>query len=261
MVVGRYVDDGVSGRNALAKRTGGAELLAAAEAHLFDELWVYDPSRLGRNLADMATTVDRLHGLGITIWSVTRGRLDKFQFKLMALLAEDEADRKKVDCANGMNRAAREGRYTGGVVPYGYRVEGVKPNAYLVPDEQTVGVSSSPADVIRHIYQRSAVEGWSCRRIADELNAFGVPTMPSWTDGASVRRTPRGSGGADGSSSFFTKPPTVANFSTGDAATATGRSSQPRVEPLVSDEVSGKPPRQPSHATAATGARMVATTC
>ncbi len=76
-----------------------------------------------------------------------------------------------------MNEAARQGRYCGGIVPYGYRAEGHKNTSHLVPaEEKQLGSPMSEAEVVRHIYRRLAADGFSCRRVADELNILGVPT-------------------------------------------------------------------------------------
>ena len=44
----------------------------------------------------------------------------------------------------------------------------------------------SAADVVRRIYDHLAVDGWSCPRIAEEFNSFGIPTSYR-RDGRGVR--------------------------------------------------------------------------
>lgn len=88
--------------------------------------------------------------------------------------------------ADGMDRCAREGRYVGGIGPFGYRVAGVKPHARLEPDETPLSGGSSAAAVVRWMYERVALDGWSCREVADELNVLGVPTHYA-RDGRGVR--------------------------------------------------------------------------
>ena len=78
--------------------------------------------------------------------------------------------------AEGMNRAAKEGRYTGGIVPLGYTVAGDRGARRLVPDDSPMWAGLSAADVVRRIYNHLAVDGWSCKRIADEFNSLGIPT-------------------------------------------------------------------------------------
>ena len=85
-----------------------------------------------------------------------------------------------------MNRAAKEGRYTGGIVPLGYSVSGDRGFRRLVPDDSPMWAGLSAADVVRRIYDHLAVDGWSCVRIATEFNSLGVPTSYR-RDGRGVR--------------------------------------------------------------------------
>ena len=71
---------------------------------------------------------------------------------------------------------AKEGIWLGGIVPYGYRVEGQKKQARLVVSEsQLMGTSYTEAGVIRLVYKLLAVEQWSCVNIAEYLNSLGIP--------------------------------------------------------------------------------------
>ena len=75
-----------------------------------------------------------------------------------------------------MNRAAREGRYTGGIVAFGYRAEDQKAGRRLVPDRSILWADRSAADLVREMYERVALRSQSCRTIALGFNAMGVPT-------------------------------------------------------------------------------------
>jgi site-specific DNA recombinase len=62
-------------------------------------------------------------------------------------------------------------------VPYGYQVLGQKKQARLALSESLLpGLELSEADVVRLIYRLLAEEGYSWIRIAEHLNALGVPT-------------------------------------------------------------------------------------
>jgi len=185
-IVHRFTDDGVSGMKPLDERPGGRALLAAAEAGEFDELWLYKLDRLGRNLADTAATGRRLEGLNVSVITLREGRLTPFMFDLFATLAQNEHRVFHERTADGLETAAREGRYTGGVTALGYRIEGVKRSARPVPDETLMWADLTAADVVRRIYNWIALDGWSCRRVATELNALGVPT-PCAREGTGVR--------------------------------------------------------------------------
>jgi hypothetical protein len=75
-----------------------------------------------------------------------------------------------------MARAAREGRYIGGIVPLGFKVVGHKQTARMEPCEEIMWADLSEAGVVRRIYNHLAIDGWSCVRIAREFNDLGIPT-------------------------------------------------------------------------------------
>jgi site-specific DNA recombinase len=185
-LVGRYVDDGVSGVVPLAERPDGRRLLADAAAHRFEELWVYKVDRLGRDAVDLLVVRRRLDALGITLVSVVEGRPDLLGYDVQAVVADHYRREFARRSADGMARAAREGRYTGGIVPFGYRIEGHKQTAHLVPDHTIIWADRSAAAVVRDIYERLALGGQSCPTIARELNELGVPTHYA-RDGRGVR--------------------------------------------------------------------------
>ncbi len=73
----------------------------------------------------------------------------------------------------GANKAAREGKWLGGIVPYGYRVND---DGYLeVNNDPIPGFDVSEADVVSMIYRLTVEKGWSTIKIADYLNLLGIP--------------------------------------------------------------------------------------
>ena len=175
-LVSRYVDDGVSGTIPLAERPDGRRLLADAAAGRFEEIWVYKVDRLGRDAVDLLIVRRRLDALGIALVSVVEGQPDLLGYDVQAVVADHYRREFARRSADGMNRAAREGRYTGGIVPFGYRVEGHKATARLVPDDAVVWADRSAADLVRDMYERLALRAQSCRLIARDFNAAGIPT-------------------------------------------------------------------------------------
>jgi site-specific DNA recombinase len=186
VIVGDYADDGVSGTTPLEDRPAGSRLLADARAGLIEEVWVYKLDRLGRDLIELAIARRTLVGLGIRLVSALEGEPDDFMFDIQSAVAANERRVFLRRTAHGMSRAAREGRYTGGIVPFGFRVEGVKQDARLAPDETVVWADRSAADLVRDIYERLALKGQSCRTIARDFNAAGIPTHYA-RDGRGVR--------------------------------------------------------------------------
>ncbi len=174
-LVQRYVDDGVSGTIAMSGRPAGARLLADARKGLFEEVWVYKIDRLGRDDVDPLIVWRELESHGITVYSVTEGVSRPLDYAIRVAIAAEELRTFKARSAAGMERALREGRYTGGIVPFGYRVEGERQTARLAVDDEVIWANLTAGAIVRWVYAWS-FRGWSDRRIADELNALGVPT-------------------------------------------------------------------------------------
>jgi site-specific DNA recombinase len=184
--VDRYADDGVSGMIPLASRPHGGRLVRDAAVGRVDAIIVYKVDRLGREAIDVMGTKRLLLSLGIRLLSVVEGEPDLLGYDVQAVVGDHYRREFLRKSADGMARAASEGRYTGGVIPYGFRVEGLKQNARLVPDETHVSESLTAAGVVRRIYDRLGLGQVSCGIVADELNALGVPTHYA-RDGRGIR--------------------------------------------------------------------------
>lgn len=175
-----YVDDGVTGMRELRDRPEGARLLADAAAHKFDRVIVYKLDRLGRgdDARNVLNAVYGLRDLGVAVVSLTESidtSTPAGELFLTMLAGFASFDRKVFleRSRLGTERIAKMGKYVGGVVPYGYRVQ----DGYLVPSDDPIpGLDMSEVEVIRLIYRLSAEDGWSCIRIADYLHGLGVPT-------------------------------------------------------------------------------------
>ncbi len=175
-LVKRYTDNGISGTIPMAERPAGRQLLLDAEAHHFDEIWVYNIKRLGREAVDLLLLKRRFESQGIKLISLQEGEQTGLGYDIHAVVADYDRKNFLKLSADGMNRAAREGRYTGGIVPLGYKVVGKKQNAHLEPCEEPIWGNLTEADIIRRIYNHLAVDGWSCVKISREFNELGIPT-------------------------------------------------------------------------------------
>jgi len=172
-----YEDDGVSGTIPMALRPAGRQMVADAKAGKFFKVVVLRASRLGREEIDLLTTYNLFVDLlGIELIGVAEPLGDRTMFGFQSIMAGYARRQFLADSARGMERAAREGRYTGGIVPLGYRVDGRRQTARLIPDEEIVWGDWTAADLVRRIYHWLGVEGRSCRWIAHELNLRGVLT-------------------------------------------------------------------------------------
>jgi len=185
-VYAQFKDDGISGARAMRDRPGGARLLQAAMERRFTELWITRLDRLGRDALDLLQMRALLTSLGIKLVGILETIDDFVGFGFRAVMSEDERQRIRSRSEAGMNRAARDGRYTGGIVPLGYRVEGKNPHSRIVPSDVLMWADLTEADVVRRMYHRLAVDGWSCTQLIAEMNALGIPTAYQ-KDGRGVR--------------------------------------------------------------------------
>jgi site-specific DNA recombinase len=176
VVVGRYEDDGVSGTIPLAERPSGGRLMRDAASGAFDQLVVFKFDRLGRDEIDLLVVRRRFKELGIRLISTVEGEPNDLGYGVQALVSADARRQLLIASTVGIERAAREGRWLGGQPPYGYRTRLDGRAIYLEPDNQPVVAAMTAADVVRHIYRRIGLDGWSCRAVADELNDLQVPT-------------------------------------------------------------------------------------
>ena len=176
ILVERCVDDGVSGTVPLAERPGGKRLTELVRNRRVDEVWAYKIDRLGRDAVDLLTARRLFAHYEVRLVTVVEGEPDLLGYDVQAVVADHYRRDFLRRSADGMNRAAREGRYCGGIVAYGFCVEGTKQAARLIPDDTIVWGDLTAADIIRQIFRWIAVDGWSARHVADELNTRGVPT-------------------------------------------------------------------------------------
>ena len=189
-LVNRFIDDGVSGTIPLARRPGGGRLMADGQRGLLDQVWVWKIDRLGRDDIDPLVVWQDLERLWVKVHSATEDISDPFIYPIHVAVAAHERRNFMARSAAGMNRAAREGRYTGGIVPLGCLVEGHKQTGKLARSDKTICSDWSEADLVRKICHWLDMDGWSCPGIGNHLNNLGVPTAYT-KDDRQVRRGQR----------------------------------------------------------------------
>jgi len=162
---------GISGALPLAERPDVARVQALIEAGGVDELRVVALDRITR--ADSLD--DRLHVLllcarhGVVIVEANGKVIDPnedlgtVEFVMRSAWAKQERHRIRERTVSGRQRAAREGRWAGGTVPFGFRLD----------PEKHVQVDEEAAQLIRRIFAMVA-GGENCSRVAEHLNAEGI---------------------------------------------------------------------------------------
>lgn len=112
--------DVCSGKVPFAEREEGAKLLKAKD---ITEIEVLDIDRLGRNLADMLTTIQAFTDKGINIYIKNQGlhtlvngkpsATATMLIQIMGSIAEFEREQTKQRCAEGIAIAKAKGKYKG----------------------------------------------------------------------------------------------------------------------------------------------------
>lgn len=192
-IVDWYKDDGVTGTIPLESRPEGQRLLKDAQAGRFELLLIYRLDRLGRSARIILNAVHELEQHGIKIRSMTEpfdtgDPNGRFLLTVLAGVADLERETILERMWHGANRAARAGKWLGGIVPYGYRVN--EEGFLEISEAPLPGMDMSEADVVRLIFHLVADQGYSTIKVADYLNALGVPTAYA-KDGRKITRGKR----------------------------------------------------------------------
>lgn len=175
-----YKDDGISGTIPLEERPTGKELLEDAKEKKFDTLLIYKLDRLGRTPRITLNSIYELESQGIQISSMTEpfdtsNPTGRFMITILAGVAGLERENILERMWIGTNRAARNGKWLGGIVPYGYYVDD---DGYIQVNENTVpGTDLKEADIIRLIFDLIANKKYSTIKVADYLNALEIPPL------------------------------------------------------------------------------------
>lgn len=165
-----YLDEGVSGVLPLEERPAGARLLDDARTGKIAVVYFYRLDRLARSTQVVLNTYNQLEKLNVSIKSMTEAfdtatPVGKFFMTLLASIAALERDTILERTQLGKERKSREGCWTSGPPPFGYRIG---------PDKRLV-VYEPEAETVRLIFQLYS-EGMSMAPLAEYLNAREIPT-------------------------------------------------------------------------------------
>ena len=167
-IVGEYSDEGHSGKN-IRGRQEFMRMLNDIEDGKdgVDFVLVFKLSRLGRNAADVLSSLQLMQDYGVNLICVEDGidsskEADKLLISIIAAVAEMERENIRVQTMAGREQKAREGKWNGGFAPYGYRME----NGELVIAEDEVEIIQMIFD--RYIHTNDGING-----VANYLNNHG----------------------------------------------------------------------------------------
>ncbi len=189
-----YKDDGVSGKIPLEERPDGSRLIEKAKAGKVKLVLIYNIKRLGRTARDILNSVYKLEQYGVKIRSMTEpfdtgDPHGRFILTVLAGVAELDRETMLETMWHGANRAARKGKWLGGIVPYGYYVN--EERFLEISEEPLTGKPDmTEASVVRLIFNLIAHQKYTTFQVADYFNALTIP--PSYTkDGRKVKKGKR----------------------------------------------------------------------
>ncbi|WP_294364740.1 recombinase family protein [uncultured Clostridium sp.] len=166
---GEYLDDGISGTIPFQERPAGKRLIEGCKNGLFNSILVWKIDRFGRDTLSGLSAVELLRQYNVEIISVTEPfdlntPTGRFQFITYLNMAELERNNILDRMFIGATRAAKKGKWLGGIVPYGYYVN----------KERYLEINEFEANVVRKIFDLYIHEKMSTLKIAIYLNNIGI---------------------------------------------------------------------------------------
>lgn len=163
-IIGEYIDRALTGRN--DDRPDFQRMLTDAKKKQFQYIIVWKLDRFARNRYDSAVHKAELKKCGVRVISATENITDEPEGIMLEGLLESLAEYYSANLSKHVKRGMREcvlaGHYTGGIPPYGFKVE----NKKLVADENT-------APIIKYVFEQYA-KGIPKKQIFDELKKRGA---------------------------------------------------------------------------------------
>ena len=180
-IVKEFSEKGVSGFKVSAKdRDAIQEIQRDALQNKFDVLLVFMFDRLGRREDETPFVVEWFVKNGIEVWSAKEGqqRFDTHVDKLLNYIrywqASGESIKTSVRTKTRMEQLTQEGYFTGGGVPFGYRLEHQGRTNKRNQDVGDLVVESDEAEIVKLIFQKYLYEGYGAQRLCRYLAEQGI---------------------------------------------------------------------------------------
>jgi site-specific DNA recombinase len=157
--IDEYCDDDYSGRN--MNRPNFIKMMKLVKEGYYSAVVFWKLDRVARNALDFLALHKELDKIGVNLVSVTEGfdpstPAGKLMMTMLAAVAEMERKNISQRVVANMNEMAKQGRWTGGVIPYGYKVV----DKYLCEDEKTIKIVKSIFEKYLETHSLFAVSKW-----------------------------------------------------------------------------------------------------
>lgn len=169
-VVKVYCDAGKSGKNITGRPEFTQMLQDVADGKDdVNYILVFKLSRFGRNAADVLNSLQYIQDFGVNLICVEDG-IDsskdsgKLTITVLSAVAEIERENILVQTMEGRKQKAKEGKWNGGIAPFGYELD--SKNSTLI-------INTEEAELVKIIYQKYVYEDMGLDTIANFLNERG----------------------------------------------------------------------------------------
>ena len=163
-----YSDQGKSGKS-VEGRPEFMQMLEdiKSEKDQVSYVLVFKLSRFGRNAADVLSSLQLMQDYGVNLVCVEDGidsskDAGKLMISVLSAVAEIERENIQIQTMEGRKQKAREGKWNGGLPPYGYRLV----NGLLMIEEEE-------AEIIRIIFDKYLNTSMGSIAITEYLNSHG----------------------------------------------------------------------------------------
>lgn len=183
MLVGRYIDEGITGTQA-KKRPAFLRMLEDARAGKFDLIVTREVCRFARNTVDTLVTTRELKNIGVEVYFVedniwTMDGDGELRLTIMATLAQEESRKVSERVKAGQHVSREKGTLYGSGNILGYDRVG---DTYVINEDQ--------AETVRMIFDMYLNEGLGTGKIARRLTELGrlnASGLNKWSHGVISR--------------------------------------------------------------------------
>ena len=180
-IIKEFSEKGVSGFKVSAKdRDAIQHIQQDAVAKKFDILLVFMFDRLGRRDDETPFVVEWFVKNGVEVWSAMEGqqRFDSHVDKLMNYIrywqASGESLKTSVRVKTRLGQLTEEGLYTGGSIPFGYKLEKKGRVNKHNREVYDLAVDENEAKIVRLIFHKYVDEGYGAQRLCRFLHENGI---------------------------------------------------------------------------------------
>lgn len=164
-----YKDKGVSGKR--INRPSLQRMFKDIKKGKIQKVVILKLDRISRNTKDILDITEELETSNVSLVCVkdnidTSTAAGKLMRTVLSAIAQFESDIAKERTLTVKEELARQGRFVGGCIPYGYDYN---------KDTREFSINEAEAEIVERIFNQY-LQGATPYRIASELNAEGVPT-------------------------------------------------------------------------------------